>query len=56
MIESADINDNKRACKINRAEMDTRMRAIGDPCQNGEKIKARGRVYRQSEGGWGRKV
>jgi len=32
MIESADINDDERACKIDRAEMDTRMRAIGDAC------------------------
>jgi len=32
MIESADINDHERACKINRAEVDTRMRAISDAC------------------------
>jgi hypothetical protein len=42
VIVSADINYNERAGHIDRAEDDTRMRAIGDPGHDGKKIEARG--------------
>jgi len=50
VVKSADVDDDERAREVDRAEVDTRMGAVGDAGEDGEEVEAGGGVHGQAEG------
>lgn len=48
LVESANIDNDKGAGQVNGAERDAGAGTIGDSSENGEKIEARSRIYREA--------